>query len=159
MNRPRQILIIRHAEKTSVAPGIGLNARGFERAAALPSLFPVLFEPPHAIIAAAPTKRSNRSVETVTPLAQSLYLAIDARFAKDDVHVVALELLSDPAYHDKTVLVCWHHKSIPALAEALGAPNPPLWDERRFDRIWKIEFEEQRAALIDLPQRLLEGDS
>lgn len=156
---PKQVLIIRHAEKPATPSGVSLDARGFERAAALPRLFPAQFDTPDYILASAPTKRSNRPVETVVPLAQSLYLGIDARFAKDHVHRVAFELLSQPTYAGKTILVCWHRGRIPALVEALGVANPPIWDEGRFDRVWKVEFAGNAAALIDLPQRLLEGDS
>jgi hypothetical protein len=147
--RPKQVLIIRHAEKTSPAAGVSLNVRGFQRAVALPRLFPRPFDTPDFILATAPTKRSNRPVETVAPLAQALYLKIDTRFARNDVLGIALELFSDPAYESKTVLVCWHRRGIPALAEAFGVRNPPLWDERRFDRIWKIDFLEESAALTD----------
>jgi hypothetical protein len=157
--KPRQVLVIRHAEKTGPSAGVSLNLRGCQRAAALPRLFPCPFDTPDFILAAAPTKRSNRPVETVAPLAASLYLEIDVRFRKEDILGIASELFSDPAYAAKTILVCWHHKGIPALAKALGVPDPPLWDERRFDRVWRIEFLEERAALTDLPQLLLEGDS
>ena len=156
--RPKQVLIIRHAEKPAAPSGVSLDARGFERAAALPRLFPAQFDTPDYILASAPTKRSNRPVETVVPLAQSLYLGIDVRFGKDHVQQVAVELLSE-MYAGKTILVCWHRGRIPALAGALGVANPPIWDEGRFDRVWKVEFAGNAAALMDLPQYLLEGDS
>lgn len=157
--RPKQVLIIRHAEKTSPPAGISLNPRGCQRAAALLRLFPSPFDTPDLILAAAPTKRSNRPAETVAPLAESLHLEIDTRFAKDDVLGIASALFTDPAYSAKTILVCWHYRGIPALARALGVLDPPLWDEACFDRVWKVEFLEECAALTDLPQLLLDGDS
>ena len=34
---------------------------------------------------------------------------------------LAAELLTNPRYASKTVLVCWHHGKIPRLAKALGS--------------------------------------
>jgi hypothetical protein len=53
---PKQILIIRHAEKTGSKTDIHLNSRGYTRAAALPALFPVRFDTPISF-----SLRNNRS--------------------------------------------------------------------------------------------------
>ena len=158
--RPKQILLIRHGEKTGLKTDMDLNPRGFARAAALSRLFPKQFETPDFIFATQVSAHSNRPVETVTPLAKSLHLKIDNRFGEDDYSPLARELLSKPAYSVKTVLVCWHHGKIPELAAALGVPHPPSpWPDTQFDRVWKIQYDGAAATMTDLPQHLLDGDS
>jgi len=69
-------------------------------------------------------------------------------------------VLGKPVHAGKTVLICWHHGNIPALARALGIKDAPTpWPEMQFDRVWRITFADGVAALTDLPQRLLPGDS
>lgn len=158
--KPKQILLIRHAEKTGDKADAHLNARGRERAAALPRLFPSRFETPQFIIATHASAHSNRPVETVTPLSHALHLPIDSRIDNEAYRTLARILLSDNRYSGATVLVCWHHGHIPALAAALGAPHPPApWPDKQFDRVWKIGYQEGEAELTDLPQQLLPGDS
>jgi len=83
-DKPKQILLIRHAEKTGNRADAHLNPRGYLRAAALPRLFPTHFDTPELIVATHASARSNRPVETVTPLAHSLCLTIDSKFADED---------------------------------------------------------------------------
>jgi hypothetical protein len=158
--KPKQILIIRHAEKTGLKTDMHLNPRGFQRAAALPRLFPAQFDTPDFIFATRISKHSNRPVETVTPLAKALHRRIDNRFGEDDYRPLAKEVLSRPAYAGKNVLVCWHHGRIPALAEALGFSHPPSpWPDTQFDRVWRVQYDGGSATMTDMPQHLLEGDS
>src|SRR5271165_2889154 len=96
--KPKQILILRHGEKSALKTDIDLNPRGFARAAALPRLFPAQFDTPDFIFATHAGKHSNRPVETVTPLAKSLHLKIDSRFGENDGRALARELLSKPDY-------------------------------------------------------------
>jgi broad specificity phosphatase PhoE len=159
-SRPKLILILRHAEKSGDKSGIHLNARGFERAAALPRLFPARFETPDFLFASRASEHSNRPLETITPLAKALHLAIDDRFANEDYAALAKELLSNPAYAEKVVLVCWHHGKIPALAAELGVANPPApWPDTQFDHAWRIGYSNGAATFTDASQRLLEGDA
>jgi len=62
-------------------------------------------------------------------------------------------------YPGDIILVCWHHGKIPDIAKALGISRPPKWDGKVFDRVWQITFPKGKAALKDLPQMLLYGDS
>jgi hypothetical protein len=178
---PKQILIIRHAEKTGSKDDTHLSERGKERAAVLDQLFatqrsrPVAFPTPDFIFAANAHKDSNRPVETVTPLSEKLKLTIDTRFnnklldredpmnagKKDDAAKVADEVFSMPKYAGKTILISWRHSTIPELAKALHVENPPTkWDDKIFDRVWQINYDEHgKATFQNLPQRLLPGDS
>ncbi len=157
---PRRILLIRHAEKSGDKTDPHLNARGYARAAALARLFPARFEAPDFLLATKASAHSNRPVETITPLARALHLPIDKRFAEDECAALAKELLSRGRYSGKTMLICWHHGTIPALAAALGVVNPPSpWPDAQFDRIWLIQYAGRSVTLEDLPQHLLHGDS
>jgi hypothetical protein len=159
-SKPKQILLIRHAEKTSDKADAHLDPRGYERAAALPRLFPAQFETPRFIFATRASAHSNRPYETVSPLARALKLKINAQFRNEDYAAFAKYLFSTPAYSGATVLVCWHHGHIPALAKALGVEHPPSpWPDKQFDRVWKIEYPEGSVGFADLPQQLLPGDS
>jgi hypothetical protein len=156
--RPREILIIRHAEEPEKGETIHLNDRGRRRAEALVTLFPARFQAPQFLFAARPTVHTNRSVETLEPLAEALGLTIDQHF--DDAQYVKLaRTLAEPTYNSSGVLICWQHSTIPELAQALGVPSPPKWSEQRYDRIWQIRYGATGATLGDLPQNLLAKDS
>jgi hypothetical protein len=68
-------------------------------------------------------------------------------------------IFAESACAGKEVLICWHHGRIPDIAKALGIAKPPKWDGKVFDRVWQITFTKGKAALKDLPQMLLYGDS
>jgi hypothetical protein len=177
---PRQVLIIRHAEKPEDDTDIHLASRGAARAAALPSLFvipptfptkPAAFATPEVIFAAKQSKYSNRSVETVTPLARALAdLPIDHQRADKAFRVVVDDLFGDAKHTGKTILICWHHGNIPDLALAVIAKAknasqikgqvPQRWGGSVFDRVWVITFDDAgNATFDDRPQRLLFGDA
>jgi phosphohistidine phosphatase SixA len=158
--KPRQILLIRHGEKTGDKSDPHLNARGIARAAALHRLFPTRFETPQLLFATHQSAHSNREVETVEPLARALRLGINSHFADDDYRALATELLSKPAYAGRNLLVCWHHGRLPQLAEALGVAHPPSpWPDAQFDRIWRLDYTPAGLEFTDSPQHLLDGDS
>ena len=162
---PATILLIRHAEKLTDGR-MDLSPVGFERAKVIPRLFggagaaaPHNLPRPDFLFATHVSKKSNRPVETITPLAQALGLPISSEVADDDYAVLAKELLSGK-YAGKVVLVAWHHGKLPEFAEALGA-KPPYkpWPDTQFDRVWRIDYRDGKATLSDLPQGLLAGDS
>ena len=117
------------------------------------------FATPDFIFATQASKSSNRPVETITPTAESLNLAIDSKHADGDYAKVAQDILSNSKYAGKVVLICWHHGKIPDLAEKLGITNPPAWPGTVFDRVWVITFPSGAATLANDPQMLLYGDS
>jgi phosphohistidine phosphatase SixA len=158
--RPKEILLIRHAEKTGDKADADLNPKGYQRAAALTRLFPGQFASPQFIFASARSAHSNRPVETVTPLSRAMKLQVNTRFANEAFAGLARELLTQPKYRGRIVLVCWHHTNIPPLAKALGVTNVPgKWPDQQFDHVWRLRYAEGTVEIADLPQRLLDGDS
>jgi hypothetical protein len=158
--------MIRHGEKP--AQGNELNDQGWQRANALVGLFTtdpdlLTYGTPAAIYAMAQkgTTGSIRPIQTVTPLAQKLGLPIQHPFLRDETDQLAAEILGDPAYDGKMVLVCWEHNAIPPMLKAFGwNGGPDAWPGNAFDRVWILDFKDGKpAAFRDLPQKLLPGDS
>ena len=178
---PDTLLLIRHAEKPSddgLVRGVdafgredpdSLSVRGWQRAGALVRLFS-----PHDSSAAAPglpvpqslwaprpvpPTPSQRSRETLMPLAESLSLPIQTQFARGDEAAVAQALLNLSG----VVLVAWAHEGIPSIARGLGpvdATFPLAWPKDRFDLVWVFTPQQgARWSLRQVPQRLLAGDS
>ena len=155
-------MIIRHAEKPD-DPGEkdpNLSKRGFERAEALAKVIPEHFPHPDFLIATKRSKGSNRPAETITPLSKALHEEIEANEKDDDFAKVAHDVLTNPKYAGKVVLIAWHHGKIPELAKALGAKDAPdKWKGEVFDRVWEITSADGSATFKDLPQNALPGDS
>jgi phosphohistidine phosphatase SixA len=165
---PARVLLIRHGEKPPAeSESVALNDRGKERAEALRKLFkktdkrPDPFPMPDFIFATKDSKKSHRPRETVTPLAKKLDLKINDSYGNDDFAKLAKELFSDPKYAGKTVLICWHHGTMPELAAKLKATGAPKHlKDTVFDRVWQIDYSSKgKTTFHDLPQRLLAGDS
>ena len=139
---PRQVLLIRHAEKPPEgAMSVHLAARECN-AEALPELFsksnsrPNPFPTPQFIFATKNTKHSHRPLETVTPLARKLNLSVNTDFADDDFAKLAEELFRNREYADKTILICWHHGTLPQFAQKLRAVDVPArFKGSVFDRV------------------------
>jgi hypothetical protein len=164
--RPVEIILLRHAEKPSDEKDPHLSPRGRERARELPRLFatlpamtnsarPVVLIAPHPM-AHAP---SQRCMETLEPTARQWHLPLETSHAASDWDRLAKELLTSSSYDGKTVIVCWVHDNIPALAQALGVKKAPHWSGNTFDRLWVITFDGAHAVMLNLPQHLLPGDS
>lgn len=160
---PRLVLLIRHAEKPDAAKednDPNLSKRGFERAEALAKVIPANFAQPDFILATRQSAHSNRPVETVEPLAKRLNLQIESSFKDDEFAALAHEVMTDPKFAGKTVLIAWHHGKIPELAHSLGASNAPdKWDGKQFDRVWEISYDHGMATFSNRAQRALPGDA
>ncbi|HUB25826.1 MAG TPA: histidine phosphatase family protein [Tepidisphaeraceae bacterium] len=157
---PKIVYIIRHAEKPDSRDDPNLTPRGYQRADVLAHLIPDRFGRPDFLWATAPSPHSSRPLETIQPLAKSLHMTILDPYAAADVAALAHDLLTKPEYSGKTILICWHHGEIPALAKALGATGvPEAWNPQVFDRIWLLSFSAGQVQFQDLPQKALPGDS
>lgn len=158
---PKTVYIIRHAEKSEDPNDPNLSPQGVERAQALAKNCERLFGKLDCLFAAT-SAGSARSVETINPLAQTIRVEIDSGISNKDYSVLAAKLLSGPIdYGGKTVLICWHHENIPALAQGLRAANAPgYWMGEVFDRIWVLEYQSSGVVSFEnRAQNLLEGDS
>jgi len=152
---PAHIIVIRHAEKPADAEDPHLSPVGVKRAARLVSF--VMTDPamvklgsPVAVFATQSTKHDNgqRTQETVAPLARALKLPVQTPFLGKDYAALAKQILANPAYTGKTVLICWNHEEIPELAAALGLePEPPKWKGGVFDEVYVISYDRGKPAL------------
>ena len=165
--RPGQIILLRHAEKPPGRYAVHLDERGEARAQALVSFITtnrVLTANglPAALFAPRFTARGHaqRPYETLQPLAEHLHLPIQTPFGSKEVAALARLLLHDPALDGKTVVICWVHEQLPALAKCLGVkPEPEPWPAELYSRAWLITYHKHRAELAILEQGLLPGDS
>ncbi len=165
--QPAQILLIRHAEKPKDKARTELSLKGYERAAALVPFFlknPAYLEngPPVAIYAqtAAHETSSIRPIETVTPLAAELGQKVITTYHRDDYERMVKDILSNPKYEGKTILISWGHRVIGKMAHAFGATNAPSKWPSVFDRVWRISYKPNGTITFeDLPQKLLYKDS
>jgi phosphohistidine phosphatase SixA len=159
-NPPTVVLLMRHAEKEEgEAKRSDLSPVGIRRANLLPTLFNRQDMPrPDVIFASDASKHSNRSVETVTPLASALHLRVNHDYSEYEAKALSKELLSGH-YGGKTVLVCWHHGELPELAHELGIAEKLKWSDETYDLIWRIEWNSGKPQLTVVHQRLLPGDS
>ncbi|MGO8926235.1 MAG: histidine phosphatase family protein [Limisphaerales bacterium] len=164
---PARVILLRHAEKPPDESDIHLSERGESRARALVVLLATervlgTNGPPAALFAPKVTRRghSRRPYETLEPLAEHLKLSIQTPYGPSDYAALAKHILSDPGLDGKTVVVCWIHDYLPALAKALGLkPEPARWKGSVYDRVWVITYADHRPVLANLPQNLLPGDS
>lgn len=140
---PRRILLMRHAEKTGDPKDIHLSRAGVVRAERLVQYIPETFGRPDFIFAAARSKRSIRSIETMQPLATSLGLQVDHGVEDKDFGMLIERLQSDPMFRGSTVVICWHHGKLPEIAAALGAPRgsyPDPWDDKVFNLVVDLTY-------------------
>lgn len=154
---PKQVVILRHGEKPSDPRNPDLSPIGVQRADMLARAISALFPKPDFLFAAAPSRNSNRPVETLTPLAMALTLPLHADIADSDFEVLVDDLLHDPIYSNKVAIVCWHHGNIPDLALALRVPESEIengrgmdgmrWNPAIFDLFWSIVFSRGAATL------------
>ncbi|HEY3935598.1 MAG TPA: hypothetical protein VGL65_13385 [Gemmatimonadales bacterium] len=150
-----RIILIRHGEKPADAQNPHLSPAGVRRAQTLVTFVthdPAIAGPglPVAIFATRTTHDGDgqRTQETVTPLARTLHLAVQAPFHGSEYARLARAILSDRALAGKTILICWNHEEIPQLAAALGVrPEPRKWKDGNFDQVDIITYHKGRARL------------
>jgi hypothetical protein len=181
------IFIIRHAEKPSGDGAAGVDAtgalnpkslttRGWQRAGAWVELFaPSLAEPalprPTDIFASAPVghhtddavaegSKSMRPVETVTPLATKLGIAVNQSFSRGRETDLGQALSGVQG----VILVCWQHEAIFDIAAALSptpAGLPGVWPGSCFNVMLKFFRNDPDSAWTfeQIVPSMLDGDS
>jgi phosphohistidine phosphatase SixA len=157
---PAQVVLIRHAEKQDA--GEVLSLKGKERAMALVPFFngnPKVLS--YGFPAAVYSAPMTRAIQTVKPLAESMKIAIVDKFSNSQIQPLVSDVLNNPDYEGKMVVICWSHKDMPRMASLLGAKKPPkTWSEEAHDRLWVLNYDEEgNVTFKDLPQKLLYGDS
>jgi hypothetical protein len=165
--QPVQIILLRHAEKPAEEAALHLSSRGEKRAHALAKFlsapnYLTSNAPIAALYATRVTKNnhSQRTGETLAPLAKKLHLPVNTAYESDRYPLLVHNILSNGAFHGKTVIICWTHHELADLAGALGVkPKPSPWKDKVFDRWWVIRLPDSRVEFQELPQHLLPGDS
>lgn len=121
---------------------------------------PARFPTPQAVFATADSDASHRPKQTIRPTAEALGLPVDDGYSNSEGDIGRLAALMWTApYAGRTVLICWHHGKMAALAAALGVPDMAKWPGGVFDMLWRIDYSGTgQAALTTCWQRLLYGD-
>ena len=177
-----KIMLVRHGEKPDKDESIHgidskgehdrneLSTRGWQRSGALVRFFnpannkfahPAL-ERPNFIFAENPSghTKSERAMNTVRALADSLRLRIDLKHEKGDEKKLVKDALSRPG----VVLISWEHKEILEIVNLVLEStklSPQRWPGSRFDVVWILEKQARGKAwkFTQVPQLLLPGDS
>lgn len=159
---PAQVLILRHAEK--IEESNHLSAAGYERARRLVGFFNAnirthVFGQPVVIYSSYKPGTSLRSVETMMPTAQALGLKMIKNYFKKDTKDMVREILNEPAYDGKTVIICWQHTNIINILHDFGSDFIPAdWPGSVFDQVMVLNENHGRYHYKVIPQLLLPGD-
>jgi len=162
--QPARIIVLRHAEKLNPS---ALCEMGAQRAQALAKQYlgrdaqPSLFAPserPAAMLAI-----TQHTIETITPAAQSWNLSVVAYsvppYSDEDAatQAAAHDVLADPRYDGKIVVMTWEHKHIAknrlvkenpgeevTLRQLLHldavAGVPKSWSDSNYDFFWIVDY-------------------
>jgi broad specificity phosphatase PhoE len=137
-----EVLIVRHAERPDLEDS--LTAAGHARANAYARYFATLNLDGRKIqLTHLFAERSKRTRETLEPLAKTVDLPLDTRFATKDYRALVNDLRTHS--YGNEVLICWHHHAIPELIEALGGdPNAIIpggkWPKGTYDWIVDLRY-------------------
>jgi phosphohistidine phosphatase SixA len=149
---PKQLVMLRHAEKPGDPRDPDLSPKGQARAEMLASLIPRRFPHFDLLFCASRSAHSNRPYQTLDPLSQASGIGLNDRYADDGYAELAADLLTKPKYSGKLIVICWHHGHMPDLALTLGVVQTDLtsapgmiglgWDPTVFDRFWILGFDD-----------------
>ena len=146
---PGRILLMRHAEKTGKTDDIYLSKEGMRRAERLPAYIPQAFGRPDFIYAAARSKRSIRSIETMKPLAAALGIEVQYHIEDKEFKALVTEIFSKPEYRGKMIVICWHHGKLPEIAALLGGQKgsyPDPWPQDCFNLVLDFRYNQNSDA-------------
>jgi hypothetical protein len=142
--QPLQLILLRHGDKDPSRSDYNLSPKGFLRAIALGRLLPACFGPVERIgtFELNPSDQQNaRSYQTAVPLAVATGVPIQIFWgSRDDSSLVARQLLEDPAFEGRSVVLFWEHQRMPLLAQALGWPGMEAIDDNDFDQLILLRF-------------------
>ena len=157
------ILVIRHAEMPE--EGNGLNRAGQMRAEMYVQYFKhyqVNGRNIHlnALFAAQDSENSIRPRLTLTPLSQALGLPIQTPYKNK--HYLKLVDSLKPIVTGKTILISWHHGTMPGLLAALGADPKTLlpqgkWPNNQFGWVIQLCYDKDGHLIPELTRRVEEN--
>jgi len=164
MGYPKEILILRHAEKPADTSNENLATKGYERATALAYYLPATYGTIDHIFATGigPESNSKRPLETITPLAERLNKKVQDTFLKHQYTEMVSHILEDDTYTNTVIAIAWQHTDIESIANAFGAQKVPTtkWPEDCFNLVWKLTYDGNKGYNLEqIPQLLLYGDS
>lgn len=164
MGYPKEILIIRHAEKPADVINENLSTKGYERAAALAYYLPATFGTIDYVFAAGVGQKSHSKCprETVTPLAERLGKKLHDSYLKYEYKEMITHIFNDDKYTDSKIVVAWQHTDIEDISNAFGTQDVPTskWPGDCFDLVWKLTYNGDKTySLAQIPQLLMYGDS
>jgi hypothetical protein len=147
---PQEVVIVRHAEKTTHHADPNLSQLGYQRAEALVSYIEQHPElKPDAIYVQKPGKKHHRTLrplETCEPLAKQLNLTIVEWPVKKIADMVE-KIKTKPTLNNKVVMICWSHNDIPEIAHDFGATAAPSsWSDKDFNSVWVIKFAGEQVS-------------
>jgi broad specificity phosphatase PhoE len=146
---PSRIILMRHADKPDDRDDPDLSEAGVTRAKHLATYIPQTFGKPDYIIATAHSKHSDRPTETVKPLAEAIGVSVQHDIEDKDFEDLVEEIFSAPAYHGKTIVICWHHGTLSAIAVLLGAPTgsyPDPWPDDTYNVILDFRYDPKSGS-------------
>lgn len=170
---PSQVIILRHAEKPVGEKNDkgeffeNLSEKGYQRAAALSEYIPYRFGIPDFLFAVKPNYQYQafRTLETLAPLSYNLDYGkkdfFNLQYTVNQVDEMVHEILNNPKYDRKKVVICWDHRSINKITEKLGVSKDKLkqWPGSVFDVVYKIEYDKGKVKSFEkVPQKLMYGD-
>lgn len=145
-SRPNQnetIIFIRHAEK--VYPNNGnLDCQGLNRSLKLPGVIRSLFGKIDYFYAPNPQAFCSsqypyvRALATIEPLAISQSFPVNTSYACDDYEGVAQELLLNPKFESKKILLAWEHVNLVKIIQAMDIKEVPDWKWGDYDTIMVV---------------------
>lgn len=164
---PAYIILLRHGEKIN-DENPHLSAQGFRRADALAKLFSSpAFEKrygrPAALYSAGDRgNKSQRSIETLKPLATALEVKLDDSFEKGQERELIKAIKADPKLDGKTVVISWSHEDLREFLKEVnieGHKRKKKWKSDIFDRLWILRnLPKGKWEFREVDQGLLPGD-
>jgi hypothetical protein len=121
---PKQIVIIRHGEKTKDPNNFGLSQKGFARSLYLVDYLKnnEMFSTPDKIYCFNTHNGVNRSKQLIQPFIDKYTIPCDYQFSDDEKGTTALVKDIMSSENDNyNILICWEHNTIPFLIQQISS--------------------------------------
>lgn len=152
---PSEIIIIRHADKLhQKEPGPFLSPKGQARAEKFVSYYLQHYPKPDYIFASKPgdsthphESPSYRPIQTVAPLANKLTqmsgktVKVYTPYYEHGFPELAHDLLTNPQYQKKNILIAWQHGKINSFAhDLLVKKRLKKWKQEVYDMVYILKY-------------------